>query len=281
LQTDKLPYRDENGRITGVIGFALDITERKQMEEALHARDVAEAANRLKSQFLANMSHELRTPLNGIIGFAEFLVDGKPGQLNPKQREYLEDILSSGRHLLQLINDVLDLAKVEAGKMDLHPANFSAQEAIEEVRGVTNPIAQKKNIHVQVQVSPELGAITLDEQKFRQVLYNLLSNALKFTPDGGKVEISAAPYSPGRFKLVVKDTGIGIKEEDMQRLFTAFEQLESTASRRFEGTGLGLALTRKIVELQHGTIEVESELEKGSTFTVVLPITCNGVAKAA
>jgi PAS domain S-box-containing protein len=225
-----------------------------------------------KDQFLANMSHELRTPLNGIIGFAEFLVDGKPGMINPKQKECLEDILNSGQHLLLLINDILDLAKVGAGKMELNPERFSLRKAIEEACAIAQPIAQKKSIHIEVAVAPEIGDVVLDQQKFKQVIYNLVSNAIKFTYDGGQVKISVEPHEPDCFTLVVLDTGIGIKAENLGRLFRAFEQLESGASRHYEGTGLGLALTRKIVELQGGTIGVESELGKGSRFAVVLPL---------
>jgi signal transduction histidine kinase len=218
------------------------------------------------------MSHELRTPLNGIIGFAEFLVDGKPGALNPKQKEYLGDVLNSGRHLLQLINDVLDLAKVEAGKMELNPEPFSLAQAIEEVCAVAQPLAQKKAIQITLNVASQLGQVTLDQQRFKQVLYNLVSNAVKFTDEGGSVTILAQPVGVDCFTLAVKDTGIGIKQNDMQRVFREFEQLESGASRRYEGTGLGLALTRKIVELQGGVINVQSEIGKGSTFSVVLPL---------
>jgi protein-histidine pros-kinase len=256
-----------------------DVTERKRAEQLQlenlwleeRSRQV-ETASRLKSEFLANMSHELRTPLNGIIGFAEFLVDGKPGTLNAKQKEYLEDILNSGKHLLQLINDVLDLAKVEAGKTELNPEKFWLRKAIEEACAVTKPIRQKKGIRLEVNVAPELGYVTLDQQKFKQILYNLLSNAIKFNPNGGKVEIRVAMHDAHRFKLSVQDDGIGIKKEDLRRLFKEFEQLESDASCHHEGTGLGLALTRKIVELQGGTIGVESEIGQGSLFTVVLPL---------
>ena len=258
-------YKDDKGNVLGVFAAARDVTERKRFERSL------QEASRMKSEFLANMSHELRTPLNGIIGFAEFLVDGKPGTLNPKQKEYLIDILNSGRHLLQLINDVLDLAKVEAGKMELNTETFSLAIAIDEVRAVAKAMAQKKGIRISVGIDPELGKVTLDQQKFKQVLYNLVSNGIKFTDDGGLVEISATAIDPARFKLAVRDSGIGIKQEDLNRLFREFEQLESGASRRYEGTGLGLALTRKIVELQGGEISVQSEPGKGSTFWVELP----------
>jgi signal transduction histidine kinase len=218
------------------------------------------------------MSHELRTPLNSIIGFTEFLIDEKPGPLQPKQQEYLSDVLNSARHLLQLINDVLDLAKVEAGKMELHPETFPVRKAIEEVTAVIKGIANKKHIAVDIEVSDGLDAVTLDQHKFRQVLYNLLSNAVKFTDEGGKVDIHARRLDPHRFEVQVLDTGIGIKAEDINRLFTGFEQLDSGIARRFEGTGLGLALTKKIIEFQGGRIGVESEPGKGSTFTVVLPV---------
>ncbi len=264
------PLETEEGVL--VSSAIRDITERKRIERALHEKNIElQMAAEAKNSFLANMSHELRTPLNGIIGFAEFLVDGKPGALNAKQTEYITDILNSGRHLLQLINDVLDLAKVEAGKMEFSPEAFSLAKAVEEVCAVARPIAQKKSIRVSARVAPGLATVTLDPQKFKQVLYNLLSNAIKFTDEGGGVDIIAEPHGTHRFKLAIKDNGIGIRTEDLKRLFREFEQLESGAGRRYEGTGLGLALTRKMVELQGGTIGVESESGKGSTFTVVLP----------
>ena len=262
-----------------------DVTERR-LAEQLQLENVRleersrqfEEANRVKSEFLANMSHELRTPLNGIIGFTELLVDGKLGTLNPKQSEYLETVLDSGNHLLELISDILDLVDVEASKMELSPETFPLRKAIEEASALAKPIAEKKRIHLAMDVAPELGEITLDQSKFKQMLCNLLSNAIKFTQDGGKVEIFAASYGAHHFKLVVKDTGIGIKSEDLQRIFRPFEQLDSSASRRHEGTGLGLAVTQKIVELQGGTIGVESEFGRGSTFTIVMPIATRKVA---
>jgi len=242
-----------------------DVTERKRVEQAI------QQANRMKSEFLASMSHELRTPLNGIIGFSEFLVDEKPGKLNEKQKEYLSDILNSGRHLLQLINDVLDLSKVEAGKMELYPETFALSKAVDEVCSVISQMAKKKSIAIRRDIAPEIDSVTLDQQKFKQVLYNLLSNAVKFTDNKGLVEIVAGPQAPGRFRLYVRDTGIGIRPEDFGKLFVEFQQLDSGATRRYEGTGLGLALTKKIVEFQGGSITVESAPGKGSTFTVILP----------
>ncbi len=259
-------FYDRDRRLQGVFAAARDVTERKRFEQSL------QEANRMKSEFLANMSHELRTPLNSIIGFTEFLIDEKPGPLQPKQQEYLSDVLNSARHLLQLINDVLDLAKVEAGKMELHPETFPVRKAIEEVTAVIKGIANKKHIAVSIEVSDGLDAVKLDQHKFRQLLYNLLSNAVKFTDEGGKVDIHARRLDLHRFEVQVHDTGIGIKAEDIKRLFTGFEQLDSGPARRFEGTGLGLALTKKIIEFQGGRIGVESESGKGSTFIVVLPV---------
>jgi PAS domain S-box-containing protein len=258
------PLEAEDGLF--VSGAIRDVTERKRYEHAL------QEANRLKSEFLANMSHELRTPLNGIIGFSEFLVDEKPGRLNDRQREYLNDILNSGRHLLQLINDVLDLSKVEAGKMELHPERFALSKAVDEVCSVISPLATKKRITIRKDIAPGIDDVVLDQPKFKQVLYNLLSNAVKFTDDSGRVEILAGPHGAGELRIQVRDTGIGIKREDFGKLFVEFKQIDSGATRKYEGTGLGLSLTKKMVELQNGAISVESEPGKGSTFTVILPM---------
>jgi PAS domain S-box-containing protein len=242
-----------------------DATARKRYEQGLHE------ANRLKSVFLANMSHELRTPLNAIIGFSEFLIDEKAGALNDKQKEYLTDVLSSGRHLLQLINDVLDLSKVEAGRMEVRAEPFSVRQAIEEVCTGTASMATSKKIAVERRIAEALDQVTLDRQKFIQVLYNLLSNALKFSDEGASVRVSARQRD-GSLELSVRDTGIGIRPEDREKLFVEFQQLDAGSTRRFEGTGLGLALTKKLVEVQGGSIGVESERGQGSTFTVLLPL---------
>ena len=242
-----------------------DATERKRFELALRE------ANRMKSSFLANMSHELRTPLNGIIGFSELLIDEKPGPLNARQREYVGDVLASGRHLLQLINDVLDLSKVEAGRMELHPEPFALQKAAQEVGSVLSTLAQRKRIAMRLRVGNGLGTVTLDRQKFIQVLYNLVSNAIKFTDEGGSVSVTLERAGE-QLKIAVADNGIGIRPEDFPRLFVEFQQLDSGSSRRYEGTGLGLALTRKIVEFQGGTIDVQSKVGRGTVFRVSLPL---------
>jgi PAS domain S-box-containing protein len=241
-------------------------TERSRYEQALHE------GNRLKSEFLANMSHALRTPLNGIIGFSEFLIDEKPGPLNEKQKEYLSDVMNSGRHLLQLINDVLDLSKVESGKMELHPTTFPVELAIDEVCSVLFPLVKDKGITIRREVAVGARSITLDRRKFMQVLYNLVSNGVKFNDEGGEIRVLVDLEEPDSLRLRVRDTGIGIDPADFSKLFVEFQQLDSGAARRFGGTGLGLALTKKIIEFQGGRIEVESELRSGTTFSVYLPL---------
>ena len=270
---------DASGQLRGFVKVTRDVTDRKLQEET-RARNAEleeqnrriQEANRLKSEFLANMSHELRTPLNGVIGFAEFLIDEKPGPLNARQRDYLGDILKSGRHLLNLINEILDLAKIEAGKAELTPETFSVGKVVSEVCSVLAPLAEKKNVIITRTVAEEVDAVTLDQQKFKQVLFNLLSNAVKFTNEHGRVHVAVAPRGLAQFELWVKDNGIGIKASDFSRLFVEFQQLDGGQARRFGGTGLGLALTKKLVELQKGSISVESEFGRGSLFTAVLPM---------
>jgi PAS domain S-box-containing protein len=258
------PLETEEGTL--VSSAIRDITERKRIEQRLHH------ASRMKSEFLANMSHELRTPLNGIIGFSELLVDEKVGALNDKQKEFLRDILSSGHHLLQLINDVLDLSKVEAGRMQLFPKPFDLAKAIGEICAVVSPMSKKKGIRVRVDVSSAVQNVVLDAQRFKQVLYNLLSNAVKFTDEGGDVAIVAELDEGHALRLSVRDTGIGIAPADLEKLFQEFTQLDSGNTRHYEGTGLGLALTRKLVEFQRGAITVASRVGEGSVFTVQLPL---------
>jgi protein-histidine pros-kinase len=257
------PLETEEGMF--VSSAIRDATVRKRYEQGL------QEANRLKNVFLANMSHELRTPLNAIIGFSEFLIDEKAGPLSGRQKEYLTDVLSSGRHLLQLINDVLDLSKVEAGKIEIRAEPFSVRQAIEEVCTGTAAMAASKGIAVERRIAGALDEVTLDRQRFIQVLYNLLSNALKFSDAGASVSVSARADN-GSLQLRVRDTGIGIRHGDLEKLFVEFQQLDAGTARHFEGTGLGLALTKKLVEAQGGSIRVESERGKGSTFTVLLPL---------
>jgi signal transduction histidine kinase len=225
----------------------------------------------MKSEFLANMSHELRTPLNAIMGFTKLMVHGKVGPVSAQQQEFLGDILKSSNHLLQLINDVLDLAKVEAGKMEFHPESIDLPQLVGEVRDILRAVAAGKQIRIETAIDSTCTGLDLDPAKLKQVLYNYLSNALKFTPDNGRVFIRARPEGLESFRVEVEDTGIGIRPEDVKYLFTEFRQLDSSASKKYQGTGLGLALTRRITEAQGGRVGVDSLLGRGSTFFVVLP----------
>jgi signal transduction histidine kinase len=254
-------------------GLELKVEERtEELASALAELDEKsrelEAASRHKSAFLANMSHELRTPLNAIIGFSQVLRDGMFGDVNEKQREYLDDILSSGNHLLSLINDVLDLSKVEAGQIELEVAPFSLQQALES--GVVM-IRERATIDgVEVTLEPtDVGLVTGDERRVRQVIFNLLSNAVKFTPEGGHVDVRALQVN-GEVQVSVADTGPGIADDDLERIFEEFQQTEAGLEQR-EGTGLGLALSKRLVELHGGRIWVDSAPGAGSTFVFTLP----------
>ena len=258
----EIPNRDELG--------ALAANLNRMSEELGRLYQQLEAASRHKSEFLANMSHELRTPLNAIIGFSEVLIERMFGDLNEKQDEYLKDIFASGRHLLSLINDILDLSKIEAGKMELELTRFDLPAAIDNALTLVKGRAANHGITLTPDVDRRLGEFVADERKLKQVLVNLLSNAVKFTPEGGRVEIRAV-RADGSVEIAVSDTGIGIAAEDQELIFEEFRQVGSDYARKREGTGLGLALTKRLVELHGGRIWVKSELGKGSTFTFTLP----------
>ena len=229
-----------------------------------------EIANQHKSEFLANMSHELRTPLNAIIGFSEVLLERMFGELNEKQDDYLKDIFSSGKHLLSLINDILDLSKIEAGRMELDVENFDVPAALGNAMTLVRERAQRHGITLGLDVAAEVGEMRADERKFKQILVNLLTNAVKFTPDGGRVDVRAR-LTDGVLEVAVRDTGIGIAPQDQAAVFEEFRQVGRHYTNKQEGTGLGLALTQRFIELHGGTIRLESELGKGSVFTFTLP----------
>ena len=265
------PVRDDSGKIINWVGINTNIADRVQAEIALQeAKDAAEYANRAKSEFLATMSHELRTPLNAIIGFAEILRDELVGNINAEQKECVNDIHISGQHLLEMINDILDLSKIEAGKMVLQLEAFSIVEAVEEVNAIITALAVKKDLDLTLTYNRN-AMIEADRVKFKQIFYNLLSNAVKFTPDGGRVT-TKLEVSETELCAQVIDTGIGISETDQAKLFAPFTQIDTSKSRRFGGTGLGLALTQRLIALHGGELSVSSQEGKGSVFTLSIPL---------
>lgn len=275
----------------------LDAKVRERTVELRDAMLLAESTNRAKSEFLANMSHELRTPLNAIIGFSEALLSGIYGPVNERHREYLNDIMVSGENLLGLINDILDLSKIESGSMNLEPREFSLRELIKSSAGMFKEKMVKHTIRLDYGMEEGLNEIVADQRKLKQIMVNLLSNAIKFTPDGGGIRITARRVPSTEFavrsegygksseprtqcserntdflEISVEDTGIGIGQEDIPKLFQSFQQLESPYQKKYGGTGLGLFLTKRLVELHGGRIRVESEKGKGAKFTFSIPI---------
>lgn len=271
--------RDGTGKPAGYVVISRDISRQKLVADQLRRRNEeleeenrrVREANRLKSEFMANMSHELRTPLNGIIGCAEIMHDGKVGPVSSAHKEFLGDILASARHQLRLINDLLDLARVESGKMEFHPEAIDLTSLVGEVRGVLRTIISQKRMRIETDIDPKLGVVVADASKLKQVLYNYLSNALKFTQDEGRIRIRVRPEGPEAFRLEVEDNGTGIDPQDHGRLFVEFQQLDATVAKHYPGSGLGLALTKQIVEVQGGRVGAESRVGNGSVFFAILP----------
>ncbi|MBN1545473.1 MAG: PAS domain S-box protein, partial [Syntrophaceae bacterium] len=313
--------RDCNGRVVGTVGISRDITDKKRLERTIedHNRQLQELnesleervierttelreanqelarMNKVKSEFIATMSHELRTPLNSILGFSELLKEDNTNPLTDKQKRYATNIHASGAHLLQLINNILDLAKIESGKFELQCESVSLQKIISDVDSVIRPLTDKKSQQFEIFIPEEIIMIRVDRMKFVQILYNLLSNAMKFTPQEGRITLeatirqrsalgkdctmrSSVPDTVDNYlELRITDTGIGIREEDQARIFSEFEQVDSSYARHYEGTGLGLALTKRLVELHGGHVSVMSDYGQGSIFTVIVPLVAETV----
>lgn len=275
---------EETGRPVGILGVSRDISERKRADQLYQAKMAAEAASVAKSGFLANMSHELRTPLNHIMGFTELILDGTFGELNDAQAEHLRDVYRSSEHLLSLVNEILDMGRIEAGRMEISPAEVRLGPLLEESLSIIRDRALKRRIEVRAQFDRIPATVVADERRLRQILYNLLANAVKFTPEGGHLRLAArvlegaGEASSGRgarseLEISVADSGIGISAEDLEKIFDPFTQVESSLSRRFPGSGLGLTLARTLVQLHGGRIWAESDGPgRGATFRFTLPL---------
>jgi len=268
-----VPAKDADGRMLNWYGSSLDIHDRRMIEQELgKARDVAEDANKKKSQFLANMSHELRTPLNAVIGFSDMLKKGMAGPMTEKQGGYVEHIATSGRHLLAMVNDILDISMAEAGKIKMSLAYVELAPFLDDLREMVSYSAQKGGVALHFEVQPGLAGLVADADRLRQILLNLIGNAIKFNHEGGRVDVSLSRSEDHQWVIgEIRDTGIGIPADKIDQLFSEFYQVDTSNTRQYEGTGLGLALTKRLVELHHGSIMVESREGVGSTFTFRLP----------
>ncbi len=266
-----IPVTGEDGKIIGIMVTCREITERKVAEKLRQEKQIAEIANRTKSEFLANMSHELRTPLNSIIGFSDMLYEQAYGKLSEKQLRAVGNISRSGKHLLGLINDILDLSKVEAGKLELDYKDFELPPKLSMIQNLLSPIADRKNIKIEIDIDSELKRIRADESRFAQIMYNLVDNAIKFSYENSLIKIKARKKGD-LVEITVKDTGMGIKLKDQNKLFKPFSQIDYFSSKKFQGTGLGLSLVKQIVQLHGGYVWFKSNLEEVSTFAFTIPI---------
>ncbi len=267
------PVLDEHGALSHFIAIHEDITDKKLVEEQTRrAREQAEIANRAKSELIANMSHELRTPLNAVIGFSDGIMQQMFGPVgSEKYLEYASDIHSSGQHLLELINDILDVSVLEAGRLELHEERLSVPDLVEASLRLVSPRAGQGGVRISADCSPSFPLLCADPRRMKQILLNLLSNAVKFTPDGGEVSVDCRMNGEGGLAISVRDTGIGMTEEELAKAMTEFGQVDSGLDRKHEGTGLGLPLTKGLVEVHGGTLSIESERGKGTVATVRLP----------
>ncbi len=265
------PVFDTNGELVAISIIARDVTEKKIAEKLLQEKRIAEVANRSKSEFLANMSHELRTPLNSIIGFSDMLYEQAYGKLTERQLRAIENISRSGKHLLNLINDLLDLSKIEAGKLELDYKDIELATKFKTIQNLLSPIAHRKNIKIEVDIEKELKRIHADESRFAQIMYNLVDNAIKFSYENSLVKIKARKKGD-LVEIIVEDTGIGIKPGDQNKLFKQFSQVDNFSSKKFQGTGLGLSLVKQIVHLHGGYVWFRSNPDEGSIFAFTIPI---------
>lgn len=272
IRISGMALRDKAGWVYRMAGSVGDITERIEFQhQIIEAKERAEIANRVKTEFLANMSHELRTPLNAIIGFSDVMLSGLFGGLDTRYQEYIENIRDSGSHLLAVINDILDVSRIEAGRMELHPERIHASELIDAAIRLIRDRATEADLSLTRRVAKDLPDLMVDSQRIKQVMLNILSNAVKFTPAGGKVVIKASTHKNGELVIAIQDTGIGMTQEDIQTALTPFGQVDSKLARKFEGTGLGLPLTKSFVELHNAQLRIKSKPDEGTTVSVHFP----------